>query len=208
MKNLFKSVVAVAALSVPSLALASNWEIDSGHSSANFTVKHLMVSNVKGEFGKVTGTINLDDKDVTKSSVTASIDASTIDTRSEQRDGHLKSPDFFDVAKYPTITFKSKKVEKAGEGKLKVTGDLTMKGVTKEVALDVDAAAKEMKNPFNGAIVRGMSATTQLNRKDFGLNWNKSLESGGVLVGDEVKVALELELVKKDAAPATAKDAK
>jgi polyisoprenoid-binding protein YceI len=208
MKNLLKSVVAVAALAAPSLALASTWEIDSGHSSANFTVKHMMVTNVKGGFGKVTGSLNLDDKDVTKSSITATIDATTIDTRHEQRDGHLKSPDFFDVAKHPNLTFKSKKVEKAGEGKLKVTGDLTLRGVTKEVVLDVDASFKESKSPFGNAIVTGLSATTKLNRKDFGLNWNKTLETGGVLVGEEVSVALEIELIKKDAAPATAKDTK
>jgi polyisoprenoid-binding protein YceI len=208
MKNLFKSVVAVAALSIPSLALGATWEIDSGHSSANFSVKHMMVANVKGEFSKVTGSVNVDEKDITKSTVTATIDASTIDTRSEQRDGHLKSPDFFDVAKFPTITFKSKRVEKAGEGKLKVTGDLTMRGVTKEVVLDVDAALKESKHPFNGSTVTGMSATTKVNRKDFGLNWNKALETGGMLVGDEVNVGLELELVKKAAPAATAKDTK
>lgn len=202
MKNLIKSVVAAAALVAPSLALAAAWEIDPGHSSANFTVKHMMVTNVKGEFSNVTGTVNFDEKDPSKSSVNATIDASTINTSEPKRDGHLKSPDFFDVAKYPTITFKSKKVEKAGEGKYKVTGDLTMRGVTKETVLDVDAAFKEFKNPFSGAAVSGLSATTKLNRKDFGLNWNKALEAGGMLVGEEVNVAIELELVKKDAAPA------
>lgn len=208
MKNLFKSVVAIAALAVPSLALASTWEIDSGHSSANFSVKHMMMTNVKGEFSKVTGTVTLDEKDISKSSVNATIDASTVDTRNEQRDGHLKSPDFFDVAKFPNITFKSKKVEKAGENKYKVTGDLTMRGVTKEVVLDVDATFKEGKTPFGGNIVTGLSATTKVNRKDFGLNWNKALETGGVLVGDDVNVGLEIELTKKDAAPAVAKPTK
>lgn len=202
MKNLIKSVVAAAAFVVPSLALASSWEIDPVHSNANFTVKHLMVSNVKGEFSKVTGTINFDEKDPTKSSVNATIDATTIDTRSEQRDGHLKSPDFFDVAKFPTITFKSKKIEKAGEGKYKVTGDLTIKGTTKETVLDVEAPFKSVKNPFSGAEVAGLTATTKINRKEFGLNWNKAIESGGVMVGDEVNIGIELELVKKDAAPA------
>lgn len=204
MKNLIQSVVAAAAFVVPSLALAANWEIDPGHSSANFTVKHMMVANVKGEFSKVTGTVTFDEKDPSKSSVNASIDASTIDTRNEQRDGHLKSPDFFDVAKFPTITFKSKKVEKAGEGKYKVTGDLTMHGVTKEAVLDVESSFKESKHPFTGAAVTGLTATTKLNRKDYGLNWNKGLETGGVLVGDDVNVGIELELVKKDAAPAAA----
>lgn len=204
MKNLIKSVVAAAAFVVPSLALASTWEIDPGHSTANFTVRHMMVTNVRGEFSKVTGTVNFDEKDPSKSTVNATIDASTIDSRNEQRDGHLKSPDFFDVAKYPTITFKSKKVEKSGEGKYKVTGDLTMRGVTKETVLDVDAPLKESKHPFNGGTITGMSATTKINRKDFGLNWNKALETGGMLVGDDVNVAIELELVKKDAAAAPA----
>ncbi|KFE62965.1 YceI family protein [Hyalangium minutum] len=208
MKNLIQSVVAAAAFVVPSLALAANWEIDPGHSSANFTVKHMMVTNVKGEFSKVTGTVTFDEKDPSKSSVNASIDASTIDTRNEPRDNHLKSPDFFDVAKFPAITFKSKKVEKAGEGKYKVTGDLTMHGITKETVLDVDASFKESKNPFSGASISGLTATTKVNRKDFGLNWNKSLETGGVLVGDDVNIGIELELVKKDAAPAVAPVAK
>lgn len=208
MKNLFKSIVAVAALAVPSLALGSTWEIDAGHSTANFTVKHMMVTNVKGEFSNVTGTVVFDEKDLSKSSVNATIDASTIDTRNEKRDGHLKSPDFFDVAKFPTITFKSKKVEKAGDGKYKVTGDLTMHGVTKETVLDVEASFKESKHPFTGAAITGLSASTKVNRKDFGLNWNKALESGGVLVGDDVNVGIELELAKKDTAAAPAKPAK
>jgi polyisoprenoid-binding protein YceI len=203
MKTLWKSVVAAAVLAAPSIALAAPWEIDGAHSNAGFTVRHMMVSNVKGAFTKVTGTINWDEKDITKSTVEAAIDASTIDTNQAQRDAHLKSPDFFDVAKYPTINFKSKKVETAGEGKLKVTGDLTMHGVTKEVVLDVDGPAKEVKNPMDGSVRSGLSATTKFNRKDFGLGWNKVLESGGVAVGDEVSVALDLELVKK-AAPAAA----
>jgi polyisoprenoid-binding protein YceI len=212
MRKLLKSAIAAVVLAAPSLALGATWEIDTVHSSANFSIRHLMVSNVKGEFGKVTGTINVDEKDITRSTVEATIDATTIDTRHEQRDAHLKSPDFFDVAKYPTITFKSKKVEKAGEGKLKVTGDLTMHGVTKEVTLNVEGPSKEVKNPFNGALHSGVAATTKLNRKDFGLNWNKALESGGVLVGDEVDVSIDLELIKKEAKPevkpATAKGTK
>jgi polyisoprenoid-binding protein YceI len=172
-------------------ARADVWEIDSVHSGAHFTVRHMMVSNVRGEFGAVTGTLNLDEKDVTKSTVEASIDATTINTREPKRDTHLKSPDFFDVAKFPTITFKSKKVEAAGAGKLKVTGDLTMHGVTKSVVLDVEGPGAAMGNK------RGASATTKINRKDFGLGWNKVLEAGGVAVGEEVKVEIDLELNKK-----------
>lgn len=208
MKTLFTSAVAVAALALPSLALASTWEADAAHSSASFTVKHMMVTNVTGAFGKVEAAVNLDDKDITRSTVNATIDATTIDTREPKRDAHLKSPDFFDVAKYPTITFKSKKVEKAGEGKLKVTGDLTMHGVTKEVTLDVDGPSQEVKDPWGNTRV-GATATTKLNRKDFGLGWNKALEAGGVLVGDDVNVVLDLSLTKKAAAAApTAKGTK
>ncbi len=170
----------------------------------SFAVKHMMVTTVKGEFGKVAGKINIDEKDITKSSVDVTIDASTIDTRNEQRDGHLKSPDFFDVTKHPNITFKSNKVEKVGEGKLKVTGDLTMRGVTKPAVLDVEGPTAPVKSPFDGSALIGATATTKINRKDFGLNWNKALEAGGVLVGDEVKVTLEVEAGSKDAAPAAA----
>ncbi|WP_224364121.1 YceI family protein [Hyalangium versicolor] len=204
MKTLFKSAVAVAALALPSLALASTWDADPAHSTSTFTVKHMMITNVTGAFGKTEATINVDDKDITKSTVTATIDASTIDTREPKRDAHLKSPDFFDVEKFPSITFKSKKVEKAGEGKLKVTGDLTLHGVTKEVALDVTGPTSEVKDPW-GNTRSGVTASTKLNRKDFGLNWNKTLETGGVLVGDEVSVVLDLSLIKKAAAPAPAK---
>lgn len=203
--KMLKSAVLAAVLAVPSFAFAATYEIDSAHSGAHFTVRHLMVSNVRGEFGKVTGTVNIDEKDITKSSVEASIDVSTINTREPKRDEHLKSADFFDVEKYPTITFKSKKVAKAGAGKLKVTGDLTMHGVTKEVVLDVEGPAKEAKDPW-GNIRSGATATTKLNRKDFGLGWNQALETGGVMVGEEVAVTIDLELTKKP--DAAAKDTK
>lgn len=207
--KMLKSAVLAAILAVPSLAFAATYEIDSAHSGAHFTVRHLMVSNVRGEFGKVTGTVNIDEKDITKSTVEATIDASTINTREPKRDEHLRSADFFDVAKFPTITFKSKKVAKAGEGKLKVTGDLTMHGVTKEVVLDVEGPAKDAKDPW-GNVKSGASATTRLNRKDFGLGWNQALETGGVMVGEEVAVTIDLELTKKQAPAAkpTAKDTK
>lgn len=209
MKTLLKSALAIAALSVPSFAMAATYEIDPAHTTAQFSVKHMMVTNVRGEFGKVTGALELDEKDITKSTVNVSIDTTTIDTRQPQRDAHLKSKDFFEVEKYPAITFKSKKVEKAGEGKLKVTGDLTMHGVTKEIVLDVEGPSKEFKDPY-GNMRLGATAATTLSRKDFGLNWNKALEAGGVMVSDEVKVALDVETTKKAATPAaaTAKDTK
>ena len=197
--------IASAALLAPAAGFAAELEIDSSHSGASFTVKHMMISNVRGEFNKVSGTFNYNEKDPTKSTVAATIDASSIDTREPKRDEHLKSPDFFDVAKHPKITFKSKKVAKAGEGKLKVTGDLTMRGVTKEVVLDVEGPTKPVKDPW-GNLKIGATATTTLNRKDFGLNWNQALEAGGVLVGEDVKVELDLEFLQKAAvAPAGAK---
>ena len=181
----------------------TTWEIDPTHSSAEFSVRHMMVTNVKGHFGKMTGELTLDEKDASKSSVAVEIDATTIDTREPKRDTHLKSPDFFDVAKYPKITFKSTKVEKAGKGKFKVTGDLTMRGVTKPVTLAVEGPTPEVKD-IMGGLSRGATATGKINRKDWGLNWNKPLEAaGGVLVGDEVTLNLDVELHKK-AEPAAA----
>src|SRR5882724_6187885 len=192
----------VAAYAAPSQA--SVWDVDSSHSSTEFSVRHMMVSTVKGRFDKVAGTVNLDDKTPTKSTIELTIDASTIDTHEPKRDGHLKSPDFFDVAKYPTITFKSTKIEKSGKGKFKVTGDLTMHGVTKPVTLMVEGPSPAVKNPFGG-MSSGASASGKINRKDWGLTWNKPLESaGGVLVGDEVTLDVNLELLKKAEAPAAA----
>ncbi len=201
MKSL-PAVLAAAALTVPSLALATTWEIDPSHSSAGFSVKHLMVTNVHGQFSNVKGTVKVDDKDITKSTVEATIDATTVNTHDAKRDEHLKSADFFDVTKFPTLTFKSTKVEKAGTG-LKVSGDLTIKGITKPVVLAVEGPTQPIKDPWGNTKV-GASATTTVNRKDFNLTWNKALEGGGVLVGDEVKITLELELGKKEAAPAPA----
>ena len=207
MKNLIKSVAAAAVLAAPALAFGATYEVDQAHSAAHFTVKHMMVANVRGDFGKVSGTVNVDEKDITKSSVDVVIDASSIDTRNASRDGHLKSADFFDVANHPNLTFKSTKVEKDGEGKLKVTGNLTIRNVTKSVVLDVEGPSAELKG-LDGSMRVGATATTKINRKDFGLNWNKALESGGVLVGDEVQVSLDFEGVRKQAAADTAKDTK
>ncbi|SET34069.1 YceI family protein [Stigmatella erecta] len=203
MNMLLKSAIAAAVFAVPSIAAASTWEIDPAHSSAKFTVKHMMITNVTGEFGNVTGTVNLDDKDPSKTSITASVDTTTINTNQAKRDAHLKSPDFFDVEKYPAMTFKSTSVKANGKEKFKVMGDLTLHGVTKPVTLDVESASTEIKDPWGGTR-RGASATTKLNRKDFGLTWNQALETGGVAVSEDVNVTLDLQLVKKDAAPAAA----
>lgn len=188
--------LAAFALGAPKLAAASTWEIDAGHSAAAFSVRHLMVSNVRGELGKVTGTVHLDDKDISRSTVEATIDATALSTRDDKRDQHLKGADFFDVARFPKLTFKSKQVQPAGPGKLKVIGDLTLHGVTREVALQVEGPATEVKDPW-GNTKSGASATARLNRKDFGMSWNKALDAGGVAVADEVTVNIELELVKK-----------
>jgi polyisoprenoid-binding protein YceI len=194
MKRLLALAVALCA---PALALAqSSWIIEPNHSHAGFAVRHLVISNVRGEFGKTTGTVQLDERDVTRSSVEATIETGTIDTRVADRDAHLRSPDFFDVAKYPKITFKSTKVEKAGDGKLKVTGNLTIKDVTKPVVLDVTGPTAEIKDPW-GKTRRGISASGKINRRDFGLTWGKVVEAGPV-VGDDVTIEIEAELLKQD----------
>lgn len=195
MKSIMRVITLCLTLALPTLSLASTWNIDPDHSSVGFKVKHLMVSNVKGNFGKYTGVVEIDDKDITKSRVTVTIDTNSINTNVQKRDEHLRSADFFDVSRYPTMSFVSKKVTKAGNGALKVTGDLTIHGITKEVTLDVEPISKESKDPW-GNIRRGTSATTKINRKDFGLTWNKALETGGVLVGDEITISLEIEMIK------------
>ncbi len=190
-------IAAVLAAALPGLALGatSTWQIDPAHTHASFGVRHLVISTVRGEFGKTAGTLTLDEGDVTKSRVEATIDATTIDTRVPDRDKHLQSPDFFDAAKYPAITFRSTRIEKAGDGKLKVHGNLTIKGVTKPVVLDVVGPTAEIKDPWGNAR-RGISASTRINRRDFGLNWGKVVEAGPV-VGDEVTIEIEAELLKK-----------
>jgi polyisoprenoid-binding protein YceI len=181
---------------LPSLAAAeaSSWTFDPGHTSSQFSVRHLVISTVRGQFGKTTGTLRLDEKDLTKSAVEATVDVTTIDTRVADRDTHLKSPDFFDAAKYPTMTFKSTKVEKAGDGRLKVTGDLTIKATTKPVVLDVTYSPSAITGP-RGETRRGFNATTTVNRKDFGLSWSKVVEAGPV-VGDEINIVIDAEAIR------------
>jgi len=196
MKKFFASITTVIfALTLPAMAAAATWKIDPDHSSIGFKIKHLMVSNVKGSFEKYNGTVDLNETDITRSKVEVNIETASINTNVELRDGHLKSAEFFDVAKYPAMTFKSKKVAKAGKDKLKVTGDLTLHGITKEVVLNVDGPSKEIKDLY-GNIRKGAAATATINRKDFGLNWNKALEAGGVVVGDEVSISIEIEMIK------------
>ncbi|HEY6837312.1 MAG TPA: YceI family protein [Geobacteraceae bacterium] len=198
MKRIIASLATLVALALPVVAAASTWTIDPEHSNVGFKVRHLMVSNVKGNFEKHSGSVTLDDKDITKSKVEVTIDTNSITTNVQKRDAHLRSPDFFDVAKYPTMTFVSKKVARAGKDRLKVTGNLTLHGVTREVVLDVEGPSQESKDPW-GNIRRGATASTQINRKDFGLLWNKGLETGGVVVGDDVTITLEIEMIKAQA---------
>ena len=195
-RNLAILTIAGLTLATGALAQTSHWEIDPAHSVAAFSVRHMMVSNVRGEFAKLSGSIEGQASDVTTARISVTIDAASINTREPKRDADLRSPNFFDVAKYPTLTFVSKKVEKTGPGKLKVTGDLTIHGVTREVVLDVDGPTPEMKDPWGGIRV-GAHATATIDRKDFGLLWNKTLDGGGVLVGDVVAISIDVELVKK-----------
>ncbi len=201
MKRILPLTALLAAV-IPALAFPATYDIDPAHSQSTFTVKHLVISNVRGEFGKTTGTVVIDDADPTRSSVQATIDTTSITTREPKRDAHLKSPDFFDAEKYPTMTFKSTKVERAGEGKYKVTGDLTIKGTRKPVVLDVTGPTQEIKGMM-GETRRAVSATTRINRRDFGLNWSKMVEAGPV-VGDDVNIEISAELVKAGEAPKAA----
>jgi polyisoprenoid-binding protein YceI len=174
--------------------MAITYQIDPVHSSAHVSVRHMMISNVRGTFGNISGTVIYDPVNLAASSVIAVIDATTINTGDEQRDAHLKSADFLDVANYPSITFKSKSVAKAGDD-LKIVGDLTIRGITKEVTLTAEPLAPETKDPWGG-IRTGTSASTKINRTDFGLTWNSVLETGGIMVGEEVKITLDIQLTR------------
>jgi polyisoprenoid-binding protein YceI len=177
-------------------AFASDWDIDSTHSRVGFGVRHMMVSTVHGTFDKYSGSIALDDADVAKSKAHIEIDAASIDTANAKRDEHLRSADFFDVAHFPKITFDATKVEKRGADGLALTGNLTIRNVTKPVVLLVSGLTGEVKDPWGGTR-RGASAQAKISRKDFGLSWNKSLDTGGVVLGDDVTIELEVELTKK-----------
>lgn len=182
----------------PLFAQATTWQIDPPHTSAQFAVRHMMVSTVRGQFNKTTGTVTWDGKDFSSAVVDVIIDASSINTREPQRDAHLRSADFLDVAKFPTLTFKSTKIEPAGAGRLRMTGDLTIRGVTKSVVFDVDGPSAPIKEQAGGSRV-GASATTKISRKEFGLTWNRMIEAGGAVVGDEVAVTIDLEIVNRPA---------
>lgn len=174
-----------------------NWKIDSAHSEINFTVRHMMISNVRGRFEKFSGEVEFDEKDPTLSTVDVKIEAASINTKEPQRDAHLRSADFLNAEQYPYITFKSTRSVVVGENKGKLYGDLTIRDVTRPVVLDVEYAGMA-KSPF-GTTSAGFSASTTINRKDWGLVWNVALETGGVLVGEEVKINIELEIIKQEA---------
>lgn len=173
----------------------TTWNIDAAHTTAEFKVRHMMITNVKGQFKPVTGVVTLDENDITRSHVEASIDAASIDTREPDRDTHLKSADFFDVEKFPALTFSSTRVARGEDGDLEVEGDLTIHGVTRKVTFAVEGPTAPGKDPWGNTRI-GFEATTKINRKDFGLTWNAALETGGILVGDEVTITLDVEAVK------------
>jgi polyisoprenoid-binding protein YceI len=175
----------------------TQWTIDPSHTNVEFGVRHLMISTVKGRFGAVEGTVTLPGGDPVKAQIDVTIDATSIDTGVGQRDDHLRSPDFFDAARFPKLTFRSKRVERVGGESLRVIGDLTIRDVTREVALDVRELGSA-RDPWGGER-SGFSAAGRINRRDFGLNWNQALEAGGVLVGEEVSIILEAQLVQRAA---------
>jgi polyisoprenoid-binding protein YceI len=184
------------AVSAPSqVAPQTQWQLDPAHSAAHFSVRHLMISNVRGEFTKLTGSAQINPADLAKSTVEVTIEAGSLSTREPQRDEHLRSPDFFDVAKFPTLTFRSKRIEALGPEDFKLTGDLTIHGVTKQVTFDVEGPTPSVKDPW-GNVRAGITASTKVNRKDFGLVWNAVTEAGGVVVGDEVKITVDAELIQ------------
>ena len=203
MRRLFLILGLIAALGIgaPAYAQGTNeWTIDTSHSAAQFAVKHLMVSTVRGQLGPVKGTIKWDGKDVKSIAVDVTIDVTGIDTRVEGRDKHLRSADFFDTDNFPTMTFKSKRAEPAGEGRFKLIGDLTIRGNTNEVVLEVEGPMPQIKQ--RNSLRTGASATTKISRKAFGLLWNNLMETGGAVVADEIQVQIDLEAIQKVAEPA------
>ncbi len=194
----FAAAAALLALAaMPAMAQTGTWVIDPAHSNAQFEVRHLGISNVQGEFTKVSGEVMLDEKDVTKSSVKAEIDVASVDTRNSSRDADLKSDHFFDVAKFPTMTFVSKKIVAGEMGKLEMTGELTLHGVTREVTFDVDGPSAAIKDPW-GNMRRGASATTKISRKNFGMTYGSGgMASGDAMIGDVVTITLDVEMTLK-----------
>jgi polyisoprenoid-binding protein YceI len=184
------------ALCTPSIAMAASYQLDADHSSIQFKIRHLTVSNVTGTFNKFKGSASVEGEDIATLKVEATIEAASVDTGHEKRDEHLRNADFLDVAKYPTITFVSKKVMKAEPGKLRVTGDLTLHGVTREITVDLEGLTPEIKDPW-GNFRRGATGAARIDRRDFGITWNKALDTGGLVVGNEVSIQVDIEWVRK-----------
>ena len=196
MKTSLRLVLCFLLMTLPVMVHAATWEIDPAHASVEFRVRHLMVAWVKGAFPDVSGTVDIDEADLTKSKVSVTIGTASIDTNNVKRDEHLRSADFFNAASYPAMTFVSKKIVAEGGQLRQVIGDLTIRGTTREVTLSVDELTPAIKDPW-GNTRRGATASAEINRQDFGLTWNKAMETGGVVVGDEVKIALNVELIRK-----------
>jgi polyisoprenoid-binding protein YceI len=196
MSRMSVTTMLAVVFALPARAATSAWQIDPNHSSAQFAVKHLALSTVRGAFTKVSGTVQLDDKDISKSSVEVTIDAASVDTRVADRDKDLRGDHFFDVEKYPTITFKSTKVEQVSPGQLKVTGDLTIHGTTKSVVLEVEGPTPPAKDPWGNQRVAA-SATTKVNRQDYGVKWNATMDNGGLVVGNDVTITIDVEMFQK-----------
>ena len=192
----FTSLVFSLLFAIPSVATAGKYVIDASHTSVTFKVRHMMVTDVRGEFATVEGWAQIDPDKPKNMQLEATVDVASINTRDAKRDGHLRSADFFDAEKHPKMTFKSKRSKKVGKNKYKVWGDLTIRGVSKEVALDVESSMKEVNDPW-GNTKMGATATTTINRQDFGVTWNKSLDKGGVVVGNDVKITIDVELNKQ-----------
>jgi polyisoprenoid-binding protein YceI len=196
--RLILAATIAATLAVSSPAAITTWQIDPAHTAAGFSVKHMMIASVRGQFKGVTGTVNWDDQDISNSVVDVTIDANTVDTGEPKRDADLKSANFFDVAHYPTITFKSTKIERISAAKMKVAGNLTIHGITKPVVLDVEGPSGAVKDPWGNTRV-ALNATTTVNRMDYGVKWNAKMDGGGIVVGDDVNINIDLEMIKKQA---------
>jgi polyisoprenoid-binding protein YceI len=196
MKTLLRLALALLLAALPTLAAATTWQIDPAHAHIEFKVRHLMVAWVKGSFPDIAGSVEFDEATPAQARINVTIGTASIDTNNAKRDEHLRSPDFFDVASFPQMTFTSKKIV-AGAGPVsQIVGDLTIRGVTREVTLTIDELTPIINDPW-GHQRRGATARTEINRKDFGLTWNKAIEAGGVAVGDEVKITIDIELIKK-----------
>ncbi len=196
MRRMLLFVAALAVVLSSPLAHGSDWTIDSSHSNAQFAVRHFMVSTVRGTFGTMSGSVTLNEEDVTKSAATAEIDVASVDTREAKRDEHLKGADFFDVEQHPKMSFVSKMVEKVDDTHYKMTGDMTLKETTKEVVFDVEGSTTPIKDPWGNNRLGGV-ATTKINRTDFGLTYNSVLDTGGVTIGEEVTITIDFELIPK-----------